>query len=124
VNAIDSGWPIKGELHVLLQKPDPQLIGPQGFWRASDARTLHIEAAFQTHEKRASVFWKRFDDDHFTEAKSVSFVTNPDGQYHAYDIDLSSCSEYRGAITGIRIDPCESANQDEWVKVRSIEFRK
>lgn len=122
VHAVDTGWPIKGELHVLLEKPDPQLIGPPDFWQAKDAPKLRIEAAFKTRETQARVFWKRFDDDHFATAKSLPFAVKPDGEYRVYEIDLSASPEYRGVITGLRLDPIEAGSKDEWVKVRSISF--
>lgn len=123
-NAVDAGWPIKGELHVLLEKPDPQLIGPPGFWYAKDAPKLRIDAAFKTQQKQAVVFWKRFDDDRFTAAKSMSFEIKPDGEYHVYEIDLSASPEYRDAITGLRLDPVEAGSKGEWMKVRSISLAR
>jgi len=123
-NAVDTGWPIRGELNVLLDKPDPQLIGPSGFWLAKDAPKLRIEAAFKTGQGQATVFWKRFDDDRFTGAKSLTFQIRPDGEYHVYEIDLSASPEYRGAITGLRLDPAEAGNKGDWVKIRSIAFDK
>jgi hypothetical protein len=121
---VDTGWPIRGELNVLLDKPDPQLIGPSGFWLAKDAPKLRIEAAFKTGQGQATVFWKRFDDDRFTGAKSLTFQIRPDGEYHVYEIDLSASPEYRGAITGLRLDPAEAGNKGDWVKIRSIAFDK
>jgi hypothetical protein len=123
-NATDTGWPIKGELHVLLEKPDPQLIGPAGFWLAADAPKLRIEAAFKTQDKQATVFWKRFGDDGFAEARSTAFPINPDGQYHLSEIDLSGSPEYRGGITGLRFDPVGKGHEGDWVKVRRIGLHK
>jgi hypothetical protein len=48
VNAVDAGWPIRGELNVLLEQEDPQLHGPVGFWQASDAGILVMHAASRT----------------------------------------------------------------------------
>jgi len=122
-NAVDTGWPIKGELHVLLEKPDPQLIGPPAFWLAKDAPRLRIEAAFRTRpQAQARILWSRFDDDRFTEAMSLSFQVDPDGKYHVYEVDLSASPESRGAITGLRLDPVETGHSGEWVKVRSVGF--
>jgi hypothetical protein len=92
-NATDAGWPIKGELHVLLEGNDPQLLGPDEFWLAKDAPKLRIEAAYRSKQTQAQVFWKRFDDDRFTAAKSVRFEIRPDAQFHGmpspgYDLIL------------------------------------
>jgi len=121
-NAVDTGWPINGELHVLPEKPDPQLIGPSGFWFAKDAPTLRVEAAFKIQQTEARIFWSRFDDDSFAESRSMTFQIEPDGKYHVYEIDLSGSPEFRGAITGLRLDPAEVGNQGDWVKIRSISF--
>ncbi len=45
INAEDSGLPIKGGLNVRIEKEDPQIISPIGFWKAEDAGTIVIEAA-------------------------------------------------------------------------------
>ncbi|HEX2973877.1 MAG TPA: hypothetical protein VHP11_16205 [Tepidisphaeraceae bacterium] len=122
-DAIDTGWPIQGELHVLLEGQRPQLIGPAGFWLAKGAPKLRIEAACHTQRTQATVGWKRFDEDHFTPGKSVTFAIKPDGQYHTYEIDLSASPEYRGAITGLRLEPVPAGGKGEWIKIKSISFR-
>ena len=50
----------------------------------------------------------------------MTFQIRPGGEYHVYEIDLSGSPEYRGAITGLRLDPAEVGNQGDWVKIRSI----
>jgi len=124
LNATDTGWPIRGELNVLLQGKDPQLIGPPDFWQAKDAPTLRIEAACRTSQPQALIFWKRHDDDKFTPNKSVGFALKPDGEYHVYEIDLSTSPEYRGPITGLRFDPTPGGVKGDWIKIRSISLGK
>ena len=53
VHATDTGWPIQGELNVLMEQDDPQLHGPIGFWQAADASTLVIQAASHTRGSNA-----------------------------------------------------------------------
>ncbi len=122
VNATDTGWPIRGELHVRPEGNDPQLIGPSGFWLAKEAPTLRIDAACRLSKPQAQVFWKRHDDDRFTANKSVGFAMKADGEYHVYEIDLSKSPKYRGAITGLRFDPTPSGAKGDWIKVRSVSF--
>ena len=119
-HAADTGWPIRGELNVLLHDDDPQIIGPAAFWLATDAPKLRIEAAFKTAEQHARVWWKRFDDDRFTETRSRSFRIEPDGNYRVYEVDLAESPEYRDVITGLRLDPGERGGEGRWVKIRSI----
>jgi hypothetical protein len=122
IDATDTGWPIRGELKVLLEGSHPRLIGPPGFWLAREAPRLHIQAAFHTGDRSAAVFWKRHDDPHFTPTKSVTFEAVPDGKYHDYEVDLASSPEYRGAITGLRLDPEPAGRPGDFVCVKAISF--
>lgn len=123
-HATDTGWPIKGELHVLLNGQHPQLIGPSCIWTASTAPKVWIEAACRTDRPQARLFWRRHDDDRFTAEKSIGFALKPDGEFHRYEIDLSASPEYRGAITGLRFDPVSAGDAKSWIKVRSISFTR
>ena len=122
VNCKDTGWPVRGELSVKLEKNDPQIVGPLGFWRASDAPKVTIEAAFSTHGTQAQVFWSRFDSPGFAQAKSVGFTAIKDGKFHRYVVDLSASPEYRGAITQLRFDPEPSGARGDEVRIRSIGY--
>ncbi len=123
-NATDSGWPIRGELRVKLESNDPQLHGPDSFWRAENAPKLFIEAAFHSAENSARIFWKRHDAHSFSDERSASFAVVPDGKMRVYEIDLSASSEYRGAITGLRLDPVDAGRIGDWARVKSIGFLK
>ncbi len=123
-NAVDGGWPIAGELKVNLEQNDPQLIGPDSFWRASEAPKLYLEAAFHSGENTARILWKRHDTHNFSDERSLSFAVVPDGQMRVYEVDLSKSSEYRGAITGLRFDPLDSGRAGDWLRVKSIGFVK
>ncbi|MBV9468496.1 MAG: hypothetical protein JOZ57_04575 [Abitibacteriaceae bacterium] len=124
VNATDTGWPIQGELKVLLPKDDPQLIGPTNFWQAVAAPILYIEAAFQTGQTTAQIFWCGHGDASFTEAKSVSFEIKPDGQYHRYEVNLAASPQYQGSIIQLRFDPVFSGKAGDFVRIKSISFIK
>jgi len=123
-NATDTGWPIQGELHIKLEKGDPQLIGPAGFWRAEDVPKLYLRAAFRTQRNQAQFFWKTHAEQNFNGKKSVSFTVQPDGKYRTYEIDLAKHPEYQGAITGLRLDPVFSGNEGDWVKIQFVSWRK
>jgi len=122
VNCEDTGWPIRGELNVKLEKNDPQIVGPLGFWRAKDAPKLTIEAACTTERTQAQIFWSRLDAPGFSQSRVVDFQTIPDGKVHRYLVDLSASPEYRGVITQLRFDPEPSGLPGDWIKVRSIGF--
>jgi hypothetical protein len=110
-NATDAGWPIRRELNISLDKNDPQLIGPGGFWQAGDVPKIYIHAACRTQDTRATIFWKTHSEPGFTNNRSVSFQTHPDGKYHIYEIDLSSSPHYKGAIAGLRLDPVSTGKK-------------
>jgi len=123
-NANDAGWPIRGELNVLLDKDDPQFIGPVGFWQARDVPKIYIHAACSTQDTGARLFWRTHSEPGFAEQRSVSFQTRPDGQYHTYEIDLSSSPNYKGAITGLRLDPVSTGHKGDYIKIQYISWRK
>jgi len=122
-NATDNGWPIKGELWVKLTQNHPQMIGPDGFWKAIDAPVIRIRAAFRTTEPTAQIFWTRFDSPNFSEDKSVTFKVIPDGIYRTYKVNLSDSAGYRGVITGIRLDPEPTGHPGDYVRVKEISLK-
>jgi len=123
-NAVDTGWPIEGYLHIKLEKDDPQLIGPQAFWNASDVPTIYIRAACVTHRTDAQIFWKTYTRPNFSNQRSIAFTLIPDGLHHIYQIDLGNCPDYSGNITGIRLDPVSSGVKDDHIRIESISWKK
>lgn len=124
-NASDAGWPIASELNVSLNRDDPQMIGPVGFWQASDAGTLLIEAASRTSRTDAEVFWRNYGDPpRFDPKKSVRFNLLSDGAVHTYRVKLSDQPGWTGAIIQLRFDPISTGAAGEWIRVKSISFEK
>ncbi|MFA7003533.1 MAG: hypothetical protein WC429_05800 [Verrucomicrobiia bacterium] len=123
VNATDTGWPIRGELKILVERNDPQLIGPAAFWLAVDAPKLFIEAACHTRHTMAQVFWSRQDAPGFAADRSLTFPIIGDDAYHRYEVTLSAAPEYRGAITRLRFDPIPVGSPGEYIRVKSISLR-
>ncbi len=122
-SATDTGWPILGELEVRPEGAGAHLIGPSGFWSAQEAPKLYIDAAFPAGVPRAAVFWKRHDDPDFGRPKSVTFDVAPDGKYRVYEVDLASSPEWRGTITGLRLDPGPPGEPGDVVRIRTISFQ-
>jgi hypothetical protein len=122
VNAGDAGWKLDGLWVVKLEKDDPQLISPPGFWPAEAAKILLIEAAFQTTQRTGQVFWSTLEAD-FHEKASVTFPVQGDGEFRTYAIDLSANPLYRGGVTQLRLDPIPRGAKGDWVKIRSIRLR-
>ncbi len=124
VSAADQGWPIEGELRLKLDQDDPQLIGPEGFWQATDAPRLYIHGAWPPGPDQAEVFFKTAAEPDFSPEKKVTLPLIPDGQYRVYSVDLSQAAGYRGGITGLRFDPLPEGRSGTIVRLRSIGFRE
>jgi|GEM_PF-271547 len=123
-NAVDTGWPIRGHLHVKLEADDPQLIGPTAFWDASEVPVLYVHAACMTRRTDARLFWKTSSQPHFSDEKSVGFTLKPDGNQHVYEIDLAGCPAYKGSITGIRLDPVSAGVEGDYIQIKQITWKK
>jgi hypothetical protein len=108
VNALDSGWPIQGYLHVTLTRNDPQLWSPVGYWATSQAPFLYVKLRYnvtgpdtltlfpQTGFNTASGFGT-------TDATIKSQVPIiPDGQWHVYKLPMPANAPPN--IYGVRLD--------------------
>jgi len=122
VNATDSGLPIKGGLHVLLDQSDPQIWLPESRWDAGSLPTLYLTAAFHTHETTAEVFWA-IPGQGFDGSRRLDFTVIPDGQMRTYAIPLWSAATYSGTITRLRLDPSDGGTAGDWAEIASISFQ-
>ena len=95
-----------------------------GFWQAGDVPKLYIHAACRTGQGRAEIFWKTHAKPSFSSEKSLQFNLRPDGNYHLYELDLASCQTYSGAIMGLRLDPVASGQKGDYIKIKSISWKK
>lgn len=120
-DAADTGWPIRGELVITPIGDHPKLIGPAGCWAAADAPALQIEMALAGEARRLKVHWTRQDDPNFSGSKSLAFELPAGDGYQKIQVPLSRSPEYRGTITGLRIDL--PALPDTRVKIRSISMK-
>jgi len=123
VNVRDAGWPIRGQLDIKLEQPDPQLVGPLTFWRAEDAPTVVIEAAHRTAHTTATVYWQRHGQPAPGGGDSLAFAIEPDGEFHRYVVNLSQSMNYTGGIVRLRFDPSPSGAIGDWVRIKSIRVR-
>ena len=120
-NAVDGGWPIRGEIVVGVDQANPQIVGPDCFFLAAQAPKLRIEAAFRGAPGTARVYWKRYDAPTFAPKRSIAFPVPSSRGYTTYMIPLASSPEFRGAITGLRIDP-PGWRPGESIHIRRIAF--
>ncbi len=124
--ATDSGFPTPGELRITAPAEGAALVGPPMFWRAGDAPTLHVEAAFGAGAKEAAVAFAPFGDDNrrgwdqwgpgtrkpYAWPETIRFPVDGDGKLRVYKVRLADHPAYRGAMRGLRIllppspEPC------------------
>lgn len=122
VNATDTGWPVRGALDVKMEKNDPELIGPSGFWPAREARILLLTAACKSKRTDAQLFWRNVGDSGFSQQKSIHFSLISDGAERTYRVQLSHHPQWNGAVVQIRLDPVSAGGKGEWIRIKSIAF--
>lgn len=126
-HARDTGWPIQGYLEIRAKGNDVQLVGPDTFWQSERQHKLFISAAAKKNDAPniypAQIFWKTATCNHFTEENSIPFTITADETFMTYCLDIGGHPNYQGAITGLRLDPFDTATPDEWVRIRSIEVK-
>jgi hypothetical protein len=119
-NAGDRGFPIRGALRVSLDRDDPQLRGPEQWWRARDARRIYVRGRWTAKAStRAQLFW----GPDWSEAHSRVFRVRADGRFHTYRLDLSADPTYGGTITGLRLDPAYDGSPGALVDVTCISWK-
>ncbi len=122
-NAADAGWPITGELVVDLSRPDPQLVSPAICWPADDAPAFHISAAFRGKNAAAQLFWSTAEKPGFAEERSVKFAFDS-GTASECSVKLKGLPEWKGTITGLRLDPAPGGEKGASIRVKGIGLGK
>lgn len=124
-NAVDAGFPSEGGLRVRPRGGAPRLIGPEQWWEADSAPRLFIRAGCDANEPaKAALYWRTAEAPEFSPERRVEFVIKPDGELRDHELDLAAHPEYRGTITGLRIDPIESADETDEIRVEFISWKK
>jgi hypothetical protein len=121
-NVRDTGWPIDGRLHLVMDRADPHMTGPPTFFRAADVPKLYIRAAISSANSNAEVFFG-LPNVGIRAGQSVRFNVIPDGQPRTYEIDLSSNPLYQGIIEQLRLDPVATASPGDWAEIYHISAR-
>ena len=104
----DTGWPITGYLHVLLDdKERNQIKSPAVFWRGKNNPKIYVRAAFKTQQDKFRFFWRTVDDSDFKglENRYKDFVIQNDDLFHTYEIDLSQTDWMNVNIKQIQLRP-------------------
>lgn len=122
LNAEDTGYPINGHLRLKVEKTDPQMYGPDGYWDAKEAPIIYIRAAYRTKNKIAEIYWETTDRPGFPPEQRARFAIEPDGKLRTYEVNLSQSPSYRGHIRRLRFDPVETGEVGDFVDVECISF--
>ena len=124
MNAVDTGWPIRGEWNIELSKDDPQLVSATFCQNAAEAPLFHLNAAYRGKPATAQLFWSTHEQPGLAEERSVRFELNNDGEYHEYAIKVSKNKQWRGVITDLRYDPAPSGEKGTGIRIKSIRLGK
>lgn len=119
-NAADTGWPLDGAWHVLLEKDDPQIASPDVFFDAADCIAITIRAAISSRHSRATLFWRRLEAGASVTGGTVDFPIQGDGVMRDYTVPMKDRENFQGKILGLRLDPVPSGTAGEWIKLEAI----
>jgi len=97
----DKGWPIGATWELSVEEPGAALVGPVTFWRAEDALTLVVQAAFP-EDSGARVCWRPHGSEGFADEHCVPLGEGR-GRVHRYALDLSEAPGYEGGMVQWRI---------------------
>ena len=63
-------------------------------------------------ERLGQVFFRTENDPTWSEAQSVTFPVDADGEWHTYDIDMSQAEGWAGTVIQLRFDPVDRGGLD------------
>jgi hypothetical protein len=121
-DASDTGLPMTEGWRIKLGAKSASLTGPEQWWRAEDASKLYIRVATRTHHRKIAVLWS-IPDTSYSDDRRAEFAIQPDGQLHAYEVNLAASPKYRGTITGLRLDLGGAESKDDEVRIESISWK-
>lgn len=102
----DGGVPFKGEWSINLDKHITNLWGPLVSWKAAEVPKLYLRIAYKGSGTKMNIFWEVARSnglEHDSFFQNVNLIN--DGQYHTYEVDLSSNPGWRGLIRRISLTP-------------------
>lgn len=91
-------------------------------FNASDAEYLRIvyKATAATETTNGQFYFITKADGSWNDKKNVDFEIKADGEYHEYIVNLTKCSNWKGVITRVRLDPI-ARGDCEW-EIKEFEF--
>jgi len=117
-NAVDAGWPIRGELDIRLDQPNPQIVSPMFFAQAAAASRVILDAAFDPGCPEVAVAWRKWGEQPDFSGVVTAKVA-ADGQFHEVAVPLAGSPGFGEPIAQLRIDP-RTGQAPSRVRIRSI----
>jgi hypothetical protein len=103
---------LAGSLSMQSSGDDPYLVSAPVEFPASNYGQVSITMKVSSGEATiGQVFFTTNDDPFWDEAKSLVFDVISDGEFHTYDLDMSTVSGWRGLVLNLRLDPVGSAGR-------------
>jgi murein DD-endopeptidase MepM/ murein hydrolase activator NlpD len=93
---------------------------PEDYWiesqpiavNANNYNAIEINIASNAPDGVGAIYFKTSDSNSYTEDKKVEFSVNPDGKFKDYSLSMGGNPNWKGTITGIRIDPSNTGTSD------------
>ncbi|MDI9396149.1 MAG: peptidoglycan DD-metalloendopeptidase family protein [Euryarchaeota archaeon] len=79
---------------------------------ANNYNAIMINMASNAPDGVGAIYFKTSDSDSYTDDKKVEFTVNADGKFREYSISMGENLNWKGTITGIRIDPSNDGTSD------------
>ena len=95
--AFDTGW-------CFDPQPDPILQGPVLALDAADVEAVEVTLSTLAQGQVGQLFWAG-EDGVFSDARSVQWPVEGDGQSHTYRVPLAGVTGWTGTVTKLRLDP-------------------
>jgi hypothetical protein len=128
-DAVDQGFPLKGEWRIQCADKIPRINSPVQCWRAESAPGLTLEMAYGSDSKAKvagvgglliRVYWKRLDDDRVSLSKSMVLTLPDNGEYGFHRLNLAASPEYKGLIIGLAMETVEKPGSGAVIRIKSI----
>ncbi len=121
-DATDSGFPLSGAWSIRLGDRKARLESGGHCWRAEEAPSMKLRAAYTGRPTTARIYWKRSGDEHFDRERSVPLELEGDGKVRGQVVELGKSPGYRGLITALAIEPGEQPRPGETLTLHAVEM--
>ncbi|MFP6581285.1 MAG: hypothetical protein VCD00_01875 [Candidatus Hydrogenedentota bacterium] len=119
VEDCEEDWSRNGFWSIYPNGMNPQLIGPDSFWEASEVDAICIRAAFNTGTTIATLQWEGFGDG---SGGSVDFPIVSDWRMRDYTVNLKGLEGYEGTCKRLSFSFMTDSGAGRVIVFESIDF--